>query len=195
MRVWQMVLAAGLALAASGISAEAKHRANPPTPKPAAPIATGWKVNCSYDSQNQECAMVEDIPDENGRQIDARLQLGRIDGVDTLFITVPFDVLLDAGTALSVDNQKPMVFAFDLCTEAGCVARVRFTDDLAKFFENGTKHRVLVAGLDGKAASIDFSADGFAQAYRRYRETNAAGSEKPVAPPADTKSLLAPYGN
>lgn len=192
MRVWWTALAVGLVLAGCGTSAQAKRHANPATAA-AAPSAAEWTVNCTYDSKSQQCAMVTDVLAPDGHQIDARLELGRLGGTDTLFVTVPFNVLLDAGMALAVDQQKPVVFEYDLCNGNGCVVRAAFTDDVARLFEGGTKHYILVAGLDGRVARLEISMTGFEQAYRRYRETNAAGSEKTDTAPDGTKSLLAPY--
>jgi invasion protein IalB len=193
MRGWWTVVA-GLAFAASGAWAAVPDGTKTMPQKAETPVPWEWTARCVFASKAQRCAMQEDIPSADGKTLLARLEVWRIGGVDTLFVTVPYNVLLDAGVAIGIEGQKPIVFAFDYCNELGCVAHPPVTDDVAKVL-GSSRPDILVAGLDGEAAKLPFAGTGFAQAWRRYHENEPADGTDMHKPPADTGRLLNPYAN
>jgi invasion protein IalB len=128
-----------------------------------------WRVTCPKLSEKDTgCEMQLDVPDEKHTTELARLQIFKAKEGNTLLVTVPFNTLLDAGIGLAFGNDKPRVYPFEICNDLGCVVRVKFDDDLAKAMGAAQSARILVAGLDGKAAALPFSLKGYAAAHNAF---------------------------
>jgi invasion protein IalB len=149
----------------------------------------GWSVVC----RQGQCAMIENVMAANSGAVVARLQVLRANGADVLLLRLPFNVLLDPGAALGLDNAKPQVFAFDTCDSNGCVVIVPFTPALrAQMLKAGTP-RILVGDLSGTAHAIPFSMNGFADASRTFDREGKA--QHGAATPGGNPAELTPYAH
>ncbi|HEY0105995.1 MAG TPA: invasion associated locus B family protein, partial [Rhizomicrobium sp.] len=72
------------------------------------------------------------------------------------------------GIGLAFGNDKPRIYPFEVCNGAGCLVRVKFDDDLSKAMLQAASARILVVGLDGKAAALPFSVKGLVAAHGAY---------------------------
>jgi len=128
-----------------------------------------WRLTCpKLSEKDTSCEIQLDVPDEKHTTELARLQIFRAKEGLTMLVTVPFNTLLDAGIGLAFGNDKPKVYPFEVCNELGCVVRVKFDDELAKAMGNAQSARILVAGLDGKAAALPFSLKGYVAAHKAF---------------------------
>jgi invasion protein IalB len=133
-----------------------------------------WRLTCpKMSDKDTGCEMQLDVPDAKNTTELARLQIFKAKEGNTMLVTVPFNTLLDAGIGLVFGNDKPRVYPFEVCNELGCVVRVKYDDDMAKAMVDATQARILVAGLDGKAAALPFSLKGFVAAHKAFVSDDA----------------------
>ncbi len=128
-----------------------------------------WRLTCpKMTEKDGGCELSTDVPDEKGQTDLARLTIFRAKEGPTLVVMVPFNVLLDPGIGLAFGNDKPRIYPFEVCNGAGCLVRVKFDDDLSKAMLQAASARILVVGLDGKAAALPFSVKGLVAAHGAY---------------------------
>ncbi len=133
-----------------------------------------WRLTCPKAStKDAGCELGSDVPDEKGTTELARLTIFKAKEGQTLVVMVPYNVLLDPGIGLAFGNDKPRLYPFEVCNGTGCLVRIKYDDDLAKAMVQATSARILVAGLDGKAAALPFSLKGFAAAHNAYVNDDA----------------------
>jgi invasion protein IalB len=146
------------------------HKAvSTPQDVPVAMQYDDWRLACpKLTEKDAGCELLLDVWDDKHTQLLSRLQIGKPKEGTTMLVTVPFNTLLDAGMGLQFGNDKPRLYKLEYCDEVGCVARIPFTDDIAKAMTASQSPRILVAGLDNKAAGLPFSLKGFAAAYKAF---------------------------
>ena len=128
-----------------------------------------WRITCpKLSDKDIGCEMMLDVYDDKHTTLLSRLQIAKPKEGPTMLVTVPFNTLLDAGMGLQFGSDKPSLYKFEYCDELGCVVRVKFDDAIASAMTSGKSSRILVAGLDNKAAGLPFSLKGFAAAYKAF---------------------------
>lgn len=128
-----------------------------------------WRLACPPSSEKEgSCEMQQDVLDSKTHSELARLSIFSLKGDRTMIITVPYNVLLEPGLALSFGTAKPLVYQYETCNGVGCVARVKVDDALLASLGGTSPGRVLFAGLDGKPVGLPFSSKGFNDASAAF---------------------------
>jgi invasion protein IalB len=141
---------------------------------PDIPIASqydDWRLTCPKGSEKDlSCEMQLDVPDAKGQTELARLQIYKPKNGTTneMLVTVPFNVLLDPGIGIVFGSEKPRLYPYEYCGGLGCVVRVKYDADVEKAMVAAGDAKILLAGLDGKAAALPFSLKGFVAAHKAF---------------------------
>ncbi|MEI9995822.1 MAG: invasion associated locus B family protein [Rhizomicrobium sp.] len=162
------------------------HRSLFATPNiPIAAQYDDWRLACpkladknDKAAKDATCDIQSDVVDDKSHTTLAQFVLLRIKDVDTLIVTVPYNILLEPGIGIAFDGDKPtdkpQVFHFEYCNGMGCVVRIpTFNKDLLGKMTTVKGGRILFAGLDGKPVYFPFSLKGFADAHRVFLNTEA----------------------
>jgi len=142
-----------------------------PADIPVASQYDDWRLTCpKLSDKDLGCEMQIDVPDEKGQTELARLQIYRPKGSATneMLVTVPFNVLLDPGIGLVFGKNKPLLYPYEYCGGLGCVVRLKYDADVEKAMVAASDAKILLAGLDGKAAALPFSLKGFVEAHKAF---------------------------
>ena len=133
-----------------------------------------WRLACPTMSQTDgSCEMQQDVLDAKTHSELARLSIFELKGDTTMLVTVPYNVLLEPGLALSFGTAKPMVYQYETCNGVGCVVRLKVDDALRALLGGTDQARVLFAGLDGKPVGLPFSTKGFNDATSAFDSAEA----------------------
>jgi invasion protein IalB len=150
-----------------------KMMAAPPD-VPTVSVYQDWRVACPEASkQDGTCEIQQDVLDSKTRSELARLAIFKLNGANTMIVTVPFNVLLDPGIGLGLGNDKPRVYPFETCNGVGCLVRIPLNDDLVKAIGAAPQARILLAGLDGKPVGLPFSLKGYQDAMDAFSSAEA----------------------
>jgi len=151
------------------------HRAlSSPPDIPTVLVFQDWRVACPTSTdKDASCEIQQDVLDDKSHAELARLSIFRLKDVNTMVVTVPYNVLLDPGIGLGLGNDKPRLYPFETCNGVGCVVRIAFDDALAKAVGAAPQARILFAGLDGKPVGLPFSLKGYTDALRVFNNTEA----------------------
>jgi invasion protein IalB len=132
-----------------------------------------WKIVCSSE-QPDICVMRQYGLNAEGNKVidlqirklkDAKTQDGKpIPAV--VVIAAPLGVLLQAGMAIKIDENKPRVANFDICVPSGCVVRQPINEELLSEMKAGNNAAVLVVAAPKREIKIDFSLKGFTKAFK-----------------------------
>ncbi len=141
---------------------------------PDIPVASqydDWRLTCPKRSEKDlGCEMQLDVPDDKGQTELARLQIYKPKNSATseMLVTVPFNVLLDPGIGIVFGTDKPKLYQYEYCGGLGCVVRVKYDADVENAMVAASQAKILLAGLDGKAAALPFSLKGFVEAHKAF---------------------------
>jgi invasion protein IalB len=145
-----------------------------PPDVPTVSVYQDWRVACpEMSKQDGTCEIQQDVLDSKTRSQLARLAIFKLNGANTLIVTVPFNVLLDPGIGLGLGNDKPRLYQFETCNGVGCLVRIPLDDNLAKAIGAAPQARILLAGLDGKPVGLPFSLKGYQDAMDAYSNAEA----------------------
>ena len=167
--LWAVFLFMGLALGWFG------HKALNGAPDIATiSIYQDWRLACPPQSQKDgSCEIQQDVLDSKTHTELARLSIFRLNGANSLLVTVPFNVLLEPGIGLGFDTDKPLVYEYETCNGVGCIVRIKLDDALRATIGKSTQARVLFAGLDAKPVGLPFSVKGFNEAAAAFDSAEA----------------------
>jgi invasion protein IalB len=153
------------------------HRAwaSPPNvPTTTIRIYADWRLACPNNSEDTStCELRQDVLDDKTKSEIAQLSLIRVKGKNELYVTVPFNVLLEPGIALSLGSEKPRLYPYEVCNSVGCLVKVPVDDALINAIRNAPQARVLLAGLDGKPVGLPFSLKGFGDGVDAFDSAEA----------------------
>lgn len=137
--------------------------ASPPdVPTQTLRVYEDWRLACPNTIDDKaSCELREDVLDEKSRTELAQLVMFRLKGENQLYITVPFNVLLEPGIAIAFGKDKPKLYPFATCNNVGCVVRIKMDEALMNGLRGTQEARILFAGLDGKPVGLPFSLKGF----------------------------------
>ncbi|HEY0299691.1 MAG TPA: invasion associated locus B family protein [Rhizomicrobium sp.] len=166
---------AGLLLVLGLIVGWFGHRAAYSPPDiPTVAVYEDWRVACPQSTaKDATCEIQQDVLDAKSHSELARISVFKLKDVNTLLVTVPFNVLLEPGIGIGLGNDKPKVYPFETCNSVGCLVRINFDDNLAKSIGAAQQARILFAGLDGKPVGLPFSLKGYKEALAAFNNAEA----------------------
>jgi len=132
-----------------------------------------WSVRCQENGEGDKtsCEIFQRLAvHETGRRF-AEFAIGFPAGKDVArgVLILPLGILLQPGGRLKVGENEPVKFTFRFCRNDGCYAVVSLDDALIESMKKGDKMTVAFATLEGKAAGIAFSLNGFTKAMEELR--------------------------
>jgi len=143
--------------------------ASSPPDIPTVAVYDDWRLACPQSSAKEAtCEIQQDVLDAKSHSELARMAIFKLKDVNTLIVTVPYNVLLEPGIGIGLGNDKPRIYPFETCNGIGCVVRIAFDDDLAKAIGAAPQARILFAGLDGKPVGLPFSLKGYKDALAAF---------------------------
>ena len=186
LKKFKPLLLAGLLAAATGLSAQ--ETTTPPTADVATDLDMGtaiadpnavgtpyirdtfgdWSLRClrAEEGQNDPCQLYQLLNDADGNSV-AEISVfplpagGRAAAGAT--IVAPLETLLTEQLQISVDGSAARRYPFTFCNQAGCVARVGFTQEEVDQFKRGDKAtlRMVPAAAPDQEVVLDVSLTGF----------------------------------
>lgn len=81
-------------------------------------------------------------------------------------VTAPLGILLPAGLILEVDDAELVRIPLRLCNVNGCQGSFPISDSVETAFTGGTSGRVIFRQPNGRPLRVEFSLNGFADAYK-----------------------------
>ena len=186
LKKFKPLLLAGLLAAATGLSAQ--ETTTPPTADVATDLDMGtaiadpnavgtpyirdtfgdWSLRClrAEEGQNDPCQLYQLLNDADGNSV-AEISVfplpagGRAAAGAT--IVAPLETLLTEQLQISVDGSAARRYPFTFCNQAGCVARVGFTQEEVDQFKRGNKAtlRMVPAAAPDQEVVLDVSLTGF----------------------------------
>jgi len=190
LKIFKPLLLAGLLAAATGLSAQ--ETTTPPTADVATELDMGtaiadpnavgtpyirdtfgdWSLRClrAEEGQNDPCQLYQLLNDADGNSV-AEISVfplpagGRAAAGAT--IVAPLETLLTEQLQISVDGSAARRYPFTFCNQAGCVARVGFTQEEVDQFKRGDKAtlRMVPAAAPDQEVVLDVSLTGFTSGF------------------------------
>jgi len=150
-------------------------------------ISGDWEIRCvRTELEHDPCALHQLLQDQQGNAVATieivNLPEGREAAAGATIVT-PLETLLTRQITLSVDGGTARRYPFTFCTQAGCVARVGFTQVEVDTFRRGAVARLTIypAGAPETPEELDASLTGFTDGYARIEELNALNTEAATA--------------
>ena len=131
-----------------------------------ATIATygGWTLSCPpYSQDKAECTLALPVVDKQSGATAASLLMGHAPDGLKLAVTVPLQVILIPGMALSVGAEPPRPYHYDTCTVQGCIVAIPVDDKLLASLRSAKQATLefAVPSKDNKPYAVTFPLDGF----------------------------------
>ncbi len=146
-------------------------------------VAGDWQIQCvRTELEHDPCALQQTLLDEGGNPT-ATIELFNLpegaQAVAGATIVTPLETLLTRQVTLSVDAGQAKRYPFTLCTQAGCVARVGFTQADLDAFRRGAEALLTIvpAGAPDTEVTLPISLVGVTAGYDRITELNALNAE------------------
>lgn len=141
-----------------------------------------WEQRCvKTESGADPCQLYQLLKDKDGNPVAEFSVFNLPAGTEgpakagATFIA-PLETLLTEGLKIEMDGAKPRAYPFTVCTQAGCVARIGFTDEEIGMFKKGAKATATIVPFvapDQKVA-LDVSLKGFTAGYDAVVAANNA---------------------
>jgi len=131
-----------------------------------------WQIRCvrAAEGEQERCNLYQLLVNDEGVSV-AEFNLFRLpEGGNVVAgsnIVVPLETFLPAQLTLAVDGQNARAYPYRFCSEAGCVARVGFTQAEIDEFKRGAlgSLRIVPAIASDTEVVLDISLTGFTAAY------------------------------
>ncbi|HEY5337258.1 MAG TPA: invasion associated locus B family protein, partial [Rhizomicrobium sp.] len=152
---------------AAGILAGWFARGGTGTPSDVATISfyNDWRLTCpAVDQKKHTCAISQDLVDSKSREQVANLTASLAPAGPVMVVTVPYNVLLEAGMALGFGSDKPKVYPYATCNMAGCVAQIPIDAAMRNSLRDAPQGKLLFEGLNKRVVQVSFSLNGFKRA-------------------------------
>ncbi len=141
-----------------------------------------WQQRCiRTESGADPCQLYQLLRDDNGNAV-AEISVfplpeGQQASAGATVIT-PLETLLTRQLTMSVDGNQAKRYPFDFCAEAGCFARIGFTDADVTAFRRGVEAVLTIVPAAAPDQTIDLSVSlsGFTAGYDAVRDANAGSS-------------------
>ena len=131
-----------------------------------------WSLRCirAPEGQADECTLYQLLFSAEGASV-AEVNIFELpsggQAVAGATIVVPLETLLTEQVTIAVDGQNARVYPFNFCNQAGCVARVGFTQAEVDAFKRGITAivRIVPAAAPDQNVVLDVSLLGFTAGY------------------------------
>ena len=137
-----------------------------------------WALRClkAEEGSVDPCQLYQLLNDENGNSV-AEMSLFPIPNGERAAagatIVVPLETFLTEQVTLTIDGGTARRYPFTFCNNAGCVARVGFTDEEIALFKGGNQAimRIVPAAAPDEEVLLTISLTGFTAAYNKLENS------------------------
>jgi invasion protein IalB len=133
-----------------------------------------WDIRCVRTaSGNDPCQLYQLLKDGEGNAVAEVSLFPLVPPQDQAVaggnIITPLETLLPAGVTMQIDSAEPRRYPFTFCTEAGCFARIGYTEADINRFKRGAKATVTIVPVLAADQRIQLavSLSGFTAGYDR----------------------------
>jgi invasion protein IalB len=129
-----------------------------------------WRVACPAASRkNHTCEIARTVIDGKSRAQLAALTLAG----SALVVTVPYDVRIAQGIGLALGDDKPRIYPYATCNEAGCLAQLPVDDALRAAMRREPQARLIFVDMNQQAVEVSFALRGFRRADDAARRSES----------------------
>jgi invasion protein IalB len=140
-------------------------------PKPPAETAPGWRVECANDGKALDCRAMQEIVQQENRQLVAALVV-RVPAETkkpVIMIQLPLGILVSAPIGLHVDPGPSENYAVQTCTAAGCFVGAALGDAMLSAMRAGKQLQISFQNTDKRSVTVPMPLSGFAVAYDKLK--------------------------
>lgn len=142
-----------------------------------------WQIRCVRQDPDvpEPCQMYQLLLDVNGTSVAEMTAFALPEGQAAIAgatVITPLETHLAQGVQFFVDDQEPLLYAFDFCSRMGCYARMGWTEDLVARMEQGAVATIRIAPYADPQSDVIVTASlrGFTAAMNWMRQRlDAAG--------------------
>ncbi len=138
-----------------------------------------WEKQCAASGpEPRPCRLYQLLRDQSGNPISevTLFKLGQPEGqaVAGATLIVPLETLLTAQLTMAVDGKNARRYPFAFCNQAGCVARIGFSEADINNFKAGNVAQISIvpALAPDQTVSVEMSLSGFTKAYDEAASVN-----------------------
>lgn len=161
-----------------------------------------WEQRCvRTETGSDPCELRQLLNDEAGKSVAEFTIYGLPEGTDSKAVAggtliVPLETLLTAGMRLQIDDAKPKVYPFAVCTQIGCVNRLGFTAEELTQLKNGANATVTIVPFfaPDQTVKLTMSLKGFTAGLEAVNTANAAADAAAKAAAEAAPADAAPAG-
>ncbi|MBO9472389.1 invasion associated locus B family protein [Shimia sp. R10_1] len=131
-----------------------------------------WELQCAATGpEPRPCRMYQLLRDETGNPISevTLFKLPQADGqaVAGATLIVPLETLLTAQLTMAVDGNNARRYPFAFCNQAGCIARIGFSQADISNFKSGNEAKISIvpALAPDQTVTVSMSLAGFTKAF------------------------------
>lgn len=130
----------------------------------------GWVL--SYNEEHKKCVLSQTLSETKTNQKVAGIAFGNLGpkGESLVIFNTPLGILVDAGAAYKIDENKQISMRIQNCTPEGCHATIPLTEELKRQLLEGKTLRLGFMAPNNQSISLDFSLNGFKKGYEAYNE-------------------------
>ncbi|WP_349371619.1 invasion associated locus B family protein [Salinarimonas sp.] len=129
-----------------------------------------WTVACATRAGARRCVMAQRLVQQDGRQI-AGIELAETDVGLSGMLVMPFGLLLDEGTALSVDGALLTQARFSTCLPGGCLVPLVLDPVAVSRLAGGERLEIAATANETREPfGLGMSLEGFSAARERLSE-------------------------
>lgn len=135
-------------------------------------VVGDWALRClkAEEGRADPCQLYQLVNDDNGNSV-AEISIFPIPNGNRAAagatIVVPLETLLTEQVTLTIDGGTARRYPFTFCNNAGCVARVGFTEEEVSLFKRGNAAtmRMVPAASPDEEVNLTVSLTGFTAGY------------------------------
>ena len=145
-------------------------------------VSGDWEIRCVRTGLEQDpCALYQLLEDAGGNPVSTVELVNLPEGgqaVAGATIVTPLETSLKDQLTIAIDGGAAKRYAFDFCTQAGCVSRVGFTEADVNAFRRGAEATVTLVPVSDREqrVALDLSLMGFTAGFNRVVELNEANA-------------------
>lgn len=156
-------------------------------------VSGDWEIRCVRTGLEQDpCALYQLLEDASGNPVSTVEMVNLPEGGEAVAgatIVTPLETSLKDQLTIAVDGGAAKRYAFDFCTQAGCVSRVGFTEADVNAFRRGAAATVTIVPVSDREqrVALEMSLMGFTAGYNRIVELNEANAAAVAAARAEAE--------
>lgn len=138
-----------------------------------------WEQRCIRTEDGKDpCQLYQLLRDGGGNAVAEMSIFALPDGQQAAAgstVITPLETLLTRSVTISVDTGQAKRYPFDFCAEAGCFARIGFTDAEVAAFKRGNAAKLVIVPAAAPDQTIDLtiSLSGFTAGYDAVESSNS----------------------